>query len=134
VIAIDTNVLVRVLVDDPAAMGQCRQARDLVESADGLWISEIVLVETVWVLQSAYGFSRLQVLSVLERISTHPSVKVQSADLLATAITLFARHSADFSDCLILAHALSRRETLHTFDKKLGNIPGAALLTSDQVP
>lgn len=52
-IAIDTNVLVRILVEDPDAPEQCQQARNLVLSAsEPVWIAQIVLVEAVWVLES----------------------------------------------------------------------------------
>lgn len=62
-IAIDTNVLVRILVDDPDAPEQCQQARDLVSSEkESVWIAQIVLVETVWVLESCYQFRKPTIL------------------------------------------------------------------------
>ncbi|MEY3786514.1 MAG: hypothetical protein RLZ75_719 [Pseudomonadota bacterium] len=46
-IAIDTNVLVRVLVNDPQAEEQCQLARDLLVTNKDVWVCRIVLVETV---------------------------------------------------------------------------------------
>jgi predicted nucleic-acid-binding protein len=57
-IAIDTNVLVRVLVNDPNAKEQCQLARDLITSHGKVWVCRIVLIETVWVLQSTYSFTK----------------------------------------------------------------------------
>jgi predicted nucleic-acid-binding protein len=45
-IAIDTNILVRILVDDEEAAHQCVSARALIAEADGVWVSPMVLVET----------------------------------------------------------------------------------------
>lgn len=53
-ITIDTNVLVRVIVDDVGQSEQTKIARDLVENAQRLYIPQIVQVELVWVLTKTY--------------------------------------------------------------------------------
>jgi predicted nucleic-acid-binding protein len=55
-VAIDTNVLIRLLVDDPGAANQVRIARKTVQAAEQVYIPQIVQVECVWVLQRVYGF------------------------------------------------------------------------------
>lgn len=69
-IALDTNVLVRFLVVDDEA--QAAQATSLIEQAiaddAALFISDVVLCETVWVLTARYGFSRVEVAAVLRRL------------------------------------------------------------------
>jgi predicted nucleic-acid-binding protein len=50
--AIDTNVVVRLLVRDDEEQGRCAEA--LFRQSGGVWIALVVLVETVWVLRSAY--------------------------------------------------------------------------------
>jgi len=67
-IAIDTNVLVRVLVNDPDAEVQCQLARDLIAIHGNIWICRVVLIETVWVLESAYKFSKAQIIMGLEAL------------------------------------------------------------------
>jgi predicted nucleic-acid-binding protein len=61
-IAIDTNVLVRILVQDPTAPNQCAAARRLVtdatEAGEPLLVSLCALLETEWVLRSRYRVSR----------------------------------------------------------------------------
>ena len=62
--AVDTNVLVRLLVaDDP---GQTQRALSFLEARGPLWVSTVVLVETVWVLTAVYGWSKAQTLATLE--------------------------------------------------------------------
>lgn len=126
-IAIDTNVLIRVLVDDPDAPDQCQQARELLLVHGSAWIAQIVLVETVWVLESVYGFGRTEILNVVERIRENPALELEAVDRLdAALLTLYRNSTADFADGLILlVAATQRRLVLHTFDRKLARLDGA---------
>ncbi|HRZ23561.1 MAG TPA: type II toxin-antitoxin system VapC family toxin [Candidatus Contendobacter sp.] len=124
-IAIDTNVLIRVLVDDPDAPDQCEQARELLLTHGLAWIAQIVLVETVWVLESVYGFGRAEILNIIERIRENPALELEAADRLDEALALYRDSTADFADSLILVAATQRRLILHTFDRKLGRLNGA---------
>ena len=65
-IAIDTNVLVRVLVDDPGAPQQNERARASVTRAKRVFIPQPVQIETLWVLSRSYGFDRQALIDVLE--------------------------------------------------------------------
>ena len=124
-IAIDTNVLIRVLVDDPDAPDQCEQARELLLTHGLAWIAQIVLVETVWVLESVYGFGRAEILNIIERIRENPALELEAADRLDEALALYRDSTADFADSLILVAATQRRLILHTIDRKLGRLNGA---------
>ena len=124
-IAIYTNVLVRVLVNDPKAEEQCQFARDLIVTNKDVWVCRIVLVETVWVLQSSYKFSKDQIVAVLEKLIEHPSIHLEDADNLDNVLTLYSASNAGFADCLILDNAQHRQLVLHTFDLKLSRVHGA---------
>ena len=124
-IAIDTNVLVRILVDDPGAPDQCQQARELLLAHGLAWIAQIVLVETVWVLESAYGFDRTEILNAIERICENPALELEAVDRVDAALALYRDSTADFADALILVSAMQRRLILHTFDRKLARQSGA---------
>lgn len=123
-IAIDTNVLVRVVVDDPDAPDQCQQARELLLTHGSAWITEIVLIETVWVLESAYRFSKTEILNVIERIRENPALEFEVMDRLDTALVLYRNSNADFADVLILAAATQQQVILYTFDRKLARLDG----------
>ena len=79
-IAVDTNVLVRIMVDDQGASEQMLAARQLAREAGTLFVSQIVQVETVWVLQSAYKFDKAALLNILEDLRNHPGVLLETAN------------------------------------------------------
>ena len=124
-IAIDTNILVRVLVDDPSAEEQCRLARELIANHNSLWVNQIVLIETVWVLQTSYRFDKMQITLVLEKLSHHPYIRLENDAEVKAGLELFNHSNIGFADCLIINDAKSRGLVLHTFDQKLSRLSGA---------
>ena len=70
-IAVDTNVLVRVLVDDPGQKAQVAAARSQAKRAGQVWVAQIVQAETVWVLESAYDLDRTTILRVPSSLGLH---------------------------------------------------------------
>ncbi|MBK7470612.1 MAG: type II toxin-antitoxin system VapC family toxin [Burkholderiales bacterium] len=124
--AIDTNVLVRLLVrDDPRQIGI---AEDFIEK--GAWVSHIVLVETMWVLDAVYERTAEQIGGAVERLLAHAGLSLQDADVVAAALVQFrARPSLGFSDCLVLEIARKAGHLpLGTFDRQLGKVAGARRL------
>jgi predicted nucleic-acid-binding protein len=124
-IAIDTNVLVRVLVNDPQADTQCQIARELLKANDAIWVCRIVLVETVWVLQSSYKFRKDQIVAALEKLMAHPNIHLEDAANLDNVLTLYSASNAGFADCFILDNAQHKHSILYTFDLKLSRLHGA---------
>ena len=120
--AIDTNVLVRILVrDEPDQTA----AADAFVSR-GAWISLLVLMETAWVLRSVYERTSAQIAAGIELLLDHETIVVQDADLVGRALAEFRKHpSIGFSDCLIVEQA---RRTAHlpigTFDRALARLSG----------
>lgn len=123
-IAIDTNVLIRILVNDPTSEKQCQLARSLIIAHDDVWICRIVLIETVWVLQSIYRFTKNQIISTVEKLIQHPHIHLEESEQINNALTIFSVSNVDFSDCLILNEAQNKKLTLYTFDKKLSRLYG----------
>ncbi len=64
-ISLDTNVLVRIFVDDPGNSEQSAKVRKKVGRYKTVYVTQVVQVETVWVLSRAYGFSRSDIELVL---------------------------------------------------------------------
>lgn len=127
-LAVDTNVLVRVLVDDPTALDQCRTARQAVSEAGEVFVSQVVQIETVWVLVSAYGLSKKRLQDTLGAIVRHPAFHLQRREVFQAALENYLAANTDFADCMILAESASAGHELVTFDRKLGKLPGARLL------
>lgn len=127
-IAIDTNVLVRLVVDDPSAPEQMDLARALLQTAKQVFIPQIVQIELVWVLESAYDFDKVSVITLLKHLQQSPCYVLQQPTQFTTALTHFENNPADFSDYLILATCLENEQQLYTFDKKLARLETVNLL------
>lgn len=121
--AIDTNVLVRLLVrDEPRQLDRAEQF-----IVKGAWISQVVLVETLWVLDAVYERSAEQIGAAVERLLAHADLVLQDADVVAAALQQFrAKPALGFSDCLVLEVARKAGHLpLGTFDRPLGKVAGA---------
>lgn len=127
-LAVDTNVLVRVLVDDPGAPDQCRIARQAVSEAGEVFVSQAVQIETAWVLVSAYGLSKKRLQDAFAAIANHPAFHLQRRDIFLSALQTYLAAGTDFADCMILAESAREGNDLVTFDRKLGKLAGARLL------
>ena len=111
-IAIDTNVLVRLLVvDDPK---QCDAARALVESQRVL-ILRTVLLEAEWVLRSRFGLERSLIHRFFAELAETSGVEIEAESATRRAIGAYAK-GVDFADAL---HASAAAVPFHTFDEKL---------------
>jgi len=115
VLAIDTNIVVRYLTEDHPE--QSPIARTLITD-NSIWVSTTVLLEIGWVLRSAYGFSKQQILDALAAFSDLPQVRVQNPDHVVKGMA-WARMGMDFADALHLA-AAQTCDGFVTFDRKLG--------------
>lgn len=127
-LAVDTNVLVRVLVDDPTAPDQCRAARQVVSEAGEVFVAQVVQIETVWVLVSAYGLNKTRLQNTLGAIARHPAFHLQRREVFQAALQNYLAAHADFADCMILAESAGAGHELVTFDRRLGKLSGARLL------
>ncbi|OGO29021.1 MAG: PIN domain-containing protein [Chloroflexi bacterium RBG_16_52_11] len=123
-IAVDTNVLVRVLVDDPGQPAQIKAARTRVRHAKEVFVPQIVQAETVWVLESAYGLNKPAILDVLEHLLHNKAFVLQDDAIFQKALAAYRIGNADFADYLILAECQSADYELVTFDKRLAKAPG----------
>jgi predicted nucleic-acid-binding protein len=120
-LAVDTNVLVRLVVRDDAA--QVRAAESFV--ARGAWISHLVLAETLWVLDSVFEFTREQVAVAVEMLLNHQHLTIQDADVATLALGHYRKSpSVGFSACLVLEIARKAGHLpLATFERDLAKLP-----------
>jgi predicted nucleic-acid-binding protein len=119
-LAVDTNILVRLLARDD--IKQAKLADQFI--AKGAWVSHLVLAETLWVLKSAYDRSPSQLSAVLEILLAHESLVLQDADTVSAALTHFqSKPALGFSDCLVVEIARKAGHIpLGTFDKALSKL------------
>ena len=119
-LAVDTNVLVRLLARDDA--DQVSAAEAFVNR--GAWVSHLVLAETFWVLDSVYDLTRAQIATAIELLLNHKELSLQDADVVTAALDHYRRRPAvEFSDCLVLEIA---RKAGHlpvaTFDRNFAKL------------
>jgi len=112
--AIDTNVIVRFLTGDDRA--QAKAARAVIEGG-GVFIATTVLLESEWVLRSAYGFLPGQIARALRGLAGLPGVTVEAPLRLAQALD-WMTEGMDFADALHLV-AGEGCEAFLSFDRQL---------------
>ncbi len=129
--ALDTNVLIRFLVqDDPAqAQAASHYLRTHCTRDQPGFINRIVLCEIVWVLESAYGYSRAQIAEVIEKLLQTSQLTIDASEAAWIALAQYAKETVDFADALIatLNKQAGCRATV-TFDKKAARLPEFELL------
>jgi predicted nucleic-acid-binding protein len=120
--AVDTNLLVRLVVRDDA--DQVNAAEAFV--AKGVWVSHLVLAETLGVLDAVYNRSPAQIANAVDRMLNHKELTLQDAEVVARALDHFrSRPSLGFSDCLVLETARKAGHLpLGTFDRSLARLDG----------
>ena len=129
-IGLDTNVLVRYIMQDEAK--QSAKATKLVESLSAQtpgFITLVSVVELVWVLSSSYGLSREQVAQALEVILRARQLVVDQAEHVVRALRVFSAGKAEFADCLIerIAASAGCAQTM-TFDTAAAKTAGMTLI------
>lgn len=121
--AVDTNVLIRILVTDDKQLEQVKLARQFAKKAKNLFIPQIVQVELIWVLGMAYKLDKPEVLKILHHLQTNEAFQLQNETEFSEAIQLFQSNNVDFSDCLLWVESKRKNCTITTFDKKFSRLP-----------
>ena len=121
-IALDTNVLVRFLVEDEKE--QSRKAKKVIEKAmkdeEDIFVPDLVLVETVWVLKRSYDLKKDDIVKVLRMLLTARRIRFESSDRLARTVSAYEKGRGGFSDYLIRELASEQGcATVVTFDRVL---------------
>jgi predicted nucleic-acid-binding protein len=114
-IAVDTNVLVRVITNDDS--DQAPLAARLLNRHDRVFISKTVLLELEWVLRSAYKIGAGHILKALIQFRDRPNVEIEDEAAVGDALGWFEQ-GMDFADALHLA-STGRECPLATFDAAL---------------
>jgi len=124
--AVDTDVVVRLIARDDRK--QTASAEAFVSK--GGWVSQLVLVETTWVLDSVFGLTHKQLVLAIQMLLNHQDLVLQDPDVVASALAHYRnRPKVDFSDCLILEVARKAGHTpVATFDREFGKLEGVERL------
>lgn len=103
-IGLDTNVLVRFLTEDDPE--QSPRAVALIEGAleegERLFVTQIVLCELVWVLDSVYGYPRQEIVAAVSDLLRARQLVIEDLDSARAALDRYAAEGGDFADFLIV--------------------------------
>ena len=119
--ALDTNVLIRYLVqDDPR---QSPVANRFIEKHCSVeqpgFVGHIVLCELVWVLESNYGLGRKEITTILEHLLQIAQLAIMEPSCVWKAVHDYKRSNVDFADHLLARiNEAQGCEVTVTFDKK----------------
>ncbi len=133
-VAIDTNVMVRILIQDPSAPDQCAAAHRLVAEAtaagEPLLVILCALLDTECVLRCRHKVNRKAMASAFISMLETPSIEFEHDATVEEALYLLDQFpSADFADCLLAARATHLgRSRFVTFDAAAARLPRGELL------
>ena len=102
-IAVDTNLLVRLLTQDDAQQAQ-RTAR-LIKHETQVFVGKTVLLETAWVLRSAYGFESYEIVEAFQRLGGMSNIFFEDTLSIITALQWVKEYNLDIADAIHLATA-----------------------------
>ncbi len=130
-IAVDTNVIVRFLVcdDERQAAAARKRLKEAEARRERLKIPLLVVLETIWVLESAYDKTRAEILAALAEMRQMPVFDFEADNVIDGLLTDGPKSKADLADIMI-AHAAqaSGCEACITFDKTAAKLAFFSLL------
>lgn len=127
---LDTNVIIRYLThDDPIQTPAAVKLIDSFSREHPGFLSLVVVVETIWVLEDVYDFNNNRIEEVLEMLLRSEEIIIEREDLVLQALRRLRADKGDFSDCLIerCAHAAGCTNTA-TFDRRASARAGMRLI------
>jgi predicted nucleic-acid-binding protein len=130
--ALDTNILVRYIVQDDATQLAAAQRliRKCVADQLTLFVPVTVTLELEWVLRSSFAFSKGETVGVLSDLFSAAELSFESERALEVALDLYRSNTADFADCVHIALAAQAGEQpLWTFDRGAAKVLGAQILS-----
>ena len=130
-IGIDTNILLRLWLNDASAQNKRIDAL-LAEHGSmpgSLLVTDVVLAEAVWTLRSAYDQDKTAQLTAVRSLLEESAFAFEDRDAVGRAVTMFEQNSCGFSDCLVAAkHGQLGCEFTATFDRGMRKLPGVKVL------
>jgi predicted nucleic acid-binding protein len=118
---LDTNILVRHLTGDPPA--QARRATEFLRGSHELILTDLVLAEMVYVLESFYGVPRSEIAGMARALLALPAIVAGDHELLLRAVELYEVVRLDFAEAYLVAVAeLSDVKRVASFDRQIDRV------------
>jgi len=132
--ALDTNVLVRFLVKDDERQSKIvyRAFKQAETDKSTFFVPLLVVLETLWVLDSVYKIARNDIIDSINEILLMPILKFEAQATIQHFIFHARENKIDLSDALIACTAkLSGCKSVLTFDKKASRFEPFELIDPD---
>lgn len=122
---VDTNLLIRFLVDDNQT--QAKAVTTLIEDAQPreIIIPDLIIAEVVWVLQSFYKVPKHKIVEIITSLLATEQFSINQ-QLIGTAVSHFAENNISFVDAYLIAYTrvVEKSQTIYSFDKGLDTVAG----------
>ncbi|MGW0245704.1 PIN domain-containing protein [Nocardia goodfellowii] len=113
---LDTNILIRHFTQDPPDLG--KRATAFLAESEALFLPDLILAETVYVLQSVYKVGRPQVALVSRALIGTRNIVTDDPALLIRTIDVYEHHRLSFADAYLVALAeADEGSAIASFDK-----------------
>lgn len=123
-IIVDTNVLLRYLVDDTSILG--KKANDFINNAQKhkyiIKLNELIVAECLWVLISHYKYSKENAVTALRSLILHEEFKIKDKILINESLNFFLENNISFVDSYLYCQSQNTGLDLITFDEKLARL------------
>jgi predicted nucleic acid-binding protein len=118
---LDTNILIRHLTGDPPS--QAKRATAFLRGSHELILTDLVLAEMVYVLESFYVVPRTEIAGMARSLLALPSIAPVDLDLLLRAVEIYEVFRLDFAEAYLVALAeLSGVKRVASFDRQIDRV------------
>lgn len=119
---VDTNILIRHLTGAPPDLAVL--AGTFIDESDELLVPDLIVAETVHVLESVYELSRDEVAAFVRSVISYRSIRPQNPALLAKAFDFYQDHRIDFAEAYLAAAAETTGvDAVASFDRAVDRVP-----------
>lgn len=120
-VIIDTNVLLRVILNEPSDnFVKAKKIIDKIEQGELVAIvSELVIAECIWVLMSVYKKTKYEILPIITELLLRDNFEIRDKNIIAQSLQLFGQHNISWIDSYLYCLSKNTDTELITFDVKL---------------
>ena len=119
---VDTNIIIRHLTGDPPDLAD--RATAFLSASHELLLADLIVAETVYVLESFYEVPRAQVTGLIRAVIAFPAMRTLDPALLLRSLEIYETHRVDFAEAYLAASAeVAGVAQIVSFDRSLDRVP-----------
>jgi predicted nucleic acid-binding protein len=119
---VDTNIIIRHLTGDPPDLAT--RATAFLAASNELLLADLIVAETVYVLESFYEVHRAAVADLIRAVIAFPAMRTLDPPLLLRSVEIYETHGVDFAEAYLAASAgVAGVAQVASFDRALDRVP-----------